>query len=190
MPSSPKISKQTIVETAFKILIRDGYGEVNIKNVAKELNCSTQPISWQFGGMDNLRKELLQYCIEYVNEKLSVDDENVEQIMESIVKTYIDLVYDAPYLYKYLYMDGSEENKMGELAKSMRKGNKSKLVDLLSEKYQISQEGAVRYLMNVEFYVHGIAAYVVSGFMNLSKENAIKMVCSACNAFIKAERED
>ncbi len=188
MPSAPKIQKEVILETAFQILIRDGYSEVNIKNVAKELNCSTQPISWQFGGMENFRKELLQYCISYVNDKFSAGEESVEKIIDRIVTTYIDLVYDTPNLYRYLYMDGTEANKLGELAKAMRQGSKGRITDLLAERYGISREAANRYLMNVEFYVHGIATYVVTGFVVMPKKNIEDMISAACKAFIVAEQ--
>ena len=183
MPSAPKIQKETILETAFKILIRDGYEEVNIKNVAKELDCSTQPISWQFGGMDNFRKELLQYCVTIIDAKFSIGKENAEQMVDSIVATYIDLVYDTPNLYKYLYMDGGMVNQMGDLTRTMRTGNKGEIIDLLAKELDISIEAAMHYLMNVEFYVHGIAAYVASGFISLSKEEAMNMICTAREAF-------
>ena len=48
MPSSPKIPKELILEYALKMLIRDGYAALNIKALAKEIGCSTQPISWHF----------------------------------------------------------------------------------------------------------------------------------------------
>ena len=188
MPSAPKIPKEIILKTAFQILIKDGYKEVNIKNVAKELNCSTQPISWQFGGMENFRKELLQYCISYVNDRFLTGDDDVERIVDRIVTTYIDLVYDMPNLYRYLYMDGTEENKMAELAKAMRQDNKDKITTLLSKRYCISCEAADRYLMNVKFYVHGIAAYVVTGFLDMPKKNVTEMVCAAGKAFLTAEQ--
>ena len=52
MPSSPKVQKETILETALAMLLRDGYASINIKTVAKELGCSTQPISRQFGSAE------------------------------------------------------------------------------------------------------------------------------------------
>lgn len=48
MPSSPKIQKERIVQAVLDILLEKGYAAVNIK----ALECSTQLISWQFGGMD------------------------------------------------------------------------------------------------------------------------------------------
>ena len=49
MPRSVQIIKEKILAAAMNILIRDGYSAVNIKSIAKELECSTQPIAWQFG---------------------------------------------------------------------------------------------------------------------------------------------
>ena len=55
MPSSPKIKKEDMLQAALELVARDGYAALNIKAVARELGCSTAPISWQFGGMDGLR---------------------------------------------------------------------------------------------------------------------------------------
>lgn len=70
MPSSPKIPKEKILQTALNLIIRDGYDAVNIKTVAKELGCSTQPVSWHFGNMEGFRKALAEYALNYANSKL------------------------------------------------------------------------------------------------------------------------
>ena len=49
MPSSPKIKKEDMLQAALKIVAKNGYAALNIIAVAKELGCSTAPISWQFG---------------------------------------------------------------------------------------------------------------------------------------------
>lgn len=46
MGSIARIPKDQILDAALKMLIRDGYDSINIKTLAKELGCSTQPISW------------------------------------------------------------------------------------------------------------------------------------------------
>ena len=71
MPSSPKIPKEVILENALHVLQRDGYENVNIKAVAKEIGCSTQPISWHFGNMDGLRRELSEYAHKVALEKIA-----------------------------------------------------------------------------------------------------------------------
>ena len=59
MPSSPRIKKEDMLQAALELVSRDGYAALNIKAVARELGCSTAPISWQFGGMDGLRRREL-----------------------------------------------------------------------------------------------------------------------------------
>ncbi|CDF07624.1 putative uncharacterized protein [Firmicutes bacterium CAG:95] len=63
MPSSPRIKKEDMLQAALELVSRDGYAALNIKAVARELGCSTAPISWQFGGMDGLgvKDHILDY---------------------------------------------------------------------------------------------------------------------------------
>ena len=62
MGRKTKISREMILETAYEILDESGSGAVAIKTIAARLECSTQPISWHFGSMTELRKELLFYA--------------------------------------------------------------------------------------------------------------------------------
>ena len=59
-----------ILDTALQLIISEGYKAVTIKRLAKELGCSTQPISWQFGGMDEFRLALADYAMEYAQQKM------------------------------------------------------------------------------------------------------------------------
>ena len=70
MPSSPKIPKETILQHALEMLIQDGYASINIKALAARIGCSTQPISWHFGNMENFRNALTEYALVYANKKM------------------------------------------------------------------------------------------------------------------------
>ena len=54
--------EEDILQTALEIVTQDGYAALNIKAVAKKLGCSTAPMSWQFGGMEGLRQELIPFA--------------------------------------------------------------------------------------------------------------------------------
>lgn len=189
MPSSPKILKEAILETAFTILLRDGYEEVNIKNIAKELNCSTQPISRQFGNMENFRKALFVYCVDYVNQRFALEEEAVEAVIENIAKRYIEIAYDTPKLYKYLYMGGQEGGYMQRVSKEMRRENHQKVLAGLVAKYNISQEAAERYLENINYYVHGMAAYVAVGQGKLTKQELMDRIHEVSDMFLAGEQK-
>lgn len=52
MPAKKQITKDMILDAALTILKQDGMQAVNIKALAKTLNCSTQPVYLSFKGID------------------------------------------------------------------------------------------------------------------------------------------
>ena len=58
MGRKAKIDKQMILEAAYELLDEGGIEAVAIKSIAAKLNCSTQPVSWHFGSMTELKKAL------------------------------------------------------------------------------------------------------------------------------------
>ena len=106
MPSSPKIKKEDMLKTALDIVMESGYSALNIKEVAKRLGCSTAPISWQFGGMDGLRTELIPFAEQYVEEEYYRRKEAVDELsaFELRGRGTIELALDKPMLFQFLYM--------------------------------------------------------------------------------------
>lgn len=189
MPSSPKIQKVEILKTAFDLLLREGYASINIKTVAKELGCSTQPISRQFGSMDGFRKELLTYCIEQLKTFFSMKGEHVSDIVSGIAEAYIGLAFDFPNLYKYLYMMEHEEEKMSRLLNSLRSDNYGKILDKLQLEYGMPEAYAKEYINNLNYYVHGIASYVAVGFVDMSKQEITGRVHRVSEALLRNWQE-
>lgn len=189
MPSSPKIQKETILKTAFDLLLREGYSVINIKTVAKELGCSTQPISRQFGSMESFRKELLAYCIEQLKTFFSVKGEHVSDIVSGIAKGYISLAFDFPNLYKYLYMMEHEEEKMSTLLNALRSDNYEKIVAMLQAEYEMPETYAKEYMNNLNYYVHGIASYTAVGYADVTKQESMDRVQRVSDALLKNWQE-
>ena len=105
MPSSPKIPKETILQHALEMLIQNGYASINIKALAKRIGCSTQPISWHFGNMENFRNALTEYALDYANKKMLSASEGMSAF-SNVGIGYIDIAFDEPNLFRYLYMSG------------------------------------------------------------------------------------
>lgn len=185
MPSSPKISKQLMIETAFQMLCREGYGAINIKTIAQEIGCSTQPISRQFGGMEGLRGELLDYCIGFLENFFRAEGDTAFDIIMDISMGYINLAFEYPHLYKYFYMSETEGERMSAIVQNLRVTNLEKLLERLKEEYGISVEAANRFVNNVTFYVHGIASYAAVGFGYYSKEKVAESIRKAAEGFLK-----
>ena len=58
---------EQILRTALEMLMEEGYESIRITTVAERLGCSTQPISWQFGGMEGFRAALAAEAVAYAS---------------------------------------------------------------------------------------------------------------------------
>ena len=102
MPPKTQIPKEMILKTGLDLVIREGYEVINIKRLAKEIGCSTQPISWSFGNMEAFREELFQYALNYMNSKMRPNGKNPAAALFSVGETYVNMAFDEPNLIRYL----------------------------------------------------------------------------------------
>lgn len=183
MSSSPKIPKELMLECALKILIRDGYAALNIKAVAKEIGCSTQPISWHFGNMDGFRNELTKYALAYANKKMLSNASNGMEFFSNIGTAYISLAFDEPNLFKYLYMTGESGYQAGGFDVLVNTGENAIMADQIADYLKIPRESVSRFIRNTMIYTHGLACFVASGVITSSKKEVIEMVNQAAHNF-------
>ena len=59
MARKKEIDKQRILDAAYKLAVRGGIESLTARNIAKAVNCSTQPIYLEFENMQDLRNQVL-----------------------------------------------------------------------------------------------------------------------------------
>ncbi|MCI8408625.1 MAG: TetR/AcrR family transcriptional regulator [Lachnospiraceae bacterium] len=176
MPRSVQITKEKILTAALDVLIRDGYSAVNIKSIAKELKCSTQPIAWQFGNMDNMREALTQEAVTYANQKMMPASANCIEAFWRIGYAYINLAFDTPHLFRFVYMGESNNYCRGGFDSILTDSGNSALLDRLCQYLNISREQTDMLFQRMIVYTHGIVSLVVAGVLNCTKEQVYSIV--------------
>lgn len=176
MPRSVQITKEKILAAAIDILIRDGYYAVNIKSIAKELKCSTQPIASQYGNMDNMREALTQEAVIYANQKMMPTSTNCIEAFWQIGYAYINLAFDTPNLFRFVYMGESKNYCRGGFNSILTDKGNAALIDKLYQYLNISREQADMLFQRMLVYTHGIVSLVVAGVLNCSKEQVYSIV--------------
>lgn len=187
MPSSPKIPKELILEHALKILIREGYSALNIKALAKEIGCSTQPISWHFGNMEGFRKALAEYALNYANNKMRPTAENAIAAFEQVGIAFIHIAVTEPNLFRFLYLEGYSGFPTDHFDAIVADKNNAELIKRISKNLAISEESAGRYLQNTIIYTYGIATLAATGIINATEEEMMQLVNRAADAFLVQE---
>lgn len=183
MPSSPKIPKETILKHALEMLIQNGYASINIKALAKRIGCSTQPISWHFGNMENFRNALTEYALGYANEKMLSASEGMSAF-SNVGIGYIDIAFDEPNLFRYLYMSGESGYHAGGFDIFTTADANSAMIEQIAKQLGISADKVNDFFRNTIIYTHGLACFVVSGLIKATKEELYAMVNQGAYGFM------
>ena len=176
MAPKVKISKERILETSLKMIIEEGYQAVTIKSVAKTLGCSTQPVSWHFGNMDNFREELLNTAVLYANKKMTSDYNDPLEALWHIGASYIDMAINEPNLFRFVYMGECGIYNRGEFSSMFTDKGNSALIDKLSIDKLIDKTLAGEFVQKLIIYTHGIASLLTAGVINADKKTALLML--------------
>lgn len=188
MGRKTQITKEIILETALEMLIREGYGAITIKTLATEIGCSTQPIVWHFENMNGFRKAFFDYCIHHAKDRFTVWNCSLDDLLTETARGYITIACIMPHLFRYVFVDNKEDCKASEVVHKLQLDNTEKIIDLLCAEKGLTQQQAASFLMNYEFYIHGIASYTASGFVKYPEEEIIAMANRAKDAFLAYEQ--
>lgn len=168
-----QIPKEKILDAALKVIIRDGYENMNIKTVANELNKSTQTISWTFGSMEKFREEVYEYALKYANKKMESNSNDPMEEYGKVGYIYINMAFDEPNLILYLRSDAKRLMNYGGFGKSFDSKKKNERIQAFSKMYNCSLESADKFILNMIIYTQGLVSMILlDNRLNIDKEGA------------------
>ena len=176
-----RITREMILEAAYEILDESGIGAVGIKAIASKLGCSTQPVSWVFGSMKELKKELFRYANARAYEALpeQMAGKNAIDAFFASGVCYISIACDHPNVFRFITVD----DPMDTIGEPVR-GNKSifsfqfdaDAANLLAEEYDVPPETIDNTVRDIVIYAHGLAVMMMHDSFRLPKEDVCQMV--------------
>lgn len=184
MARKTQITKEIILQVALHMLIRDGYSSINIKTLAKEIGCSTQPIVWHFDNMEGLRAALAEYAREYANAKMRPNGDNAVAAFEHVGKAFVEIAVKEPNLFRFLNLNekkGPGENGFGAIVANEKN---AEMVKSIADYLGIEEDKAGDYLQNTMIYAHGIATLVATDVIKATEEEMMTMINQAADAFL------
>ncbi len=179
MPAKKQITREMILNAALKLLKKQGFDAVNIKGLAKELKCSTQPVYLSFSGMEELREELIPLAVKEFETIMKSD--NKDGIVRLYEIEYIHFAKNEPNLFCFLFM---RANAFSEIKRAILPIIEQSVKELM-DKYNISYEQADYLHDNLWMHAHGIASMVATDFCDWDMEKVSHMLEQSRNAFIK-----
>ncbi len=181
MGRKTRITREMILEAAYELLDESGIGAVAIKSIALKLGCSTQPVSWHFGSMTELKKELFKYAAMKLYGPLDDAMRGKEAIEAFFIsgKHYLSCACDHPNVFRFVNVDDTTKT-VGEHIYSEKS-----IFDLqfdedafrmLTSQYDVSAEEIGKAVRDTVIYTHGLAVMMMFDSYRLPKDEAVRMM--------------
>lgn len=175
MPAKKQITRDMILSAALELLKGGGMGAVNVKPLARRLDCSTQPIYLSFDNMDALRRELSSLAALEFLQRLNRDGGETDLYGMA----YIRFAQEEKQLFRFLFM---RQDAYAELREALLPIMQSSISRLM-EQYQISYDEAHYFHDQLWVHTHGIAAMIATGFCDWNMDKVQKMLAE-CGRYL------
>ncbi len=180
-----------ILQAAYELLDESGLNGVNIKTIASRLGCSTQPVSWQFGSMRELRKELYKYASEMLYGPMEEEMKGkgaIDAFFASGVR-YISNACDHPNVFRFVNVDdpvstiGEQIHTDNSIFTEQFGGDAARM---LAAEYDAPPETIGEMVRDTVIYTHGLAVMMMFDNYRLPKEEACRMIYETGRKLAKA----
>ena len=175
------ISKEGLIDGAFRLVQEQGIGAMSAWNLAKFCGCSTQPIFRIYNTMDDLKADLMQKCFDsfsqYVLDFRSVSDKPFVNLGMS----YISYARKYPNLFAVIFvLDNGTDRNMYDLVNGGKHGFVTKEYKKLNG---MSQDAFMLLFMKVWIFIHGAACMVIKDDFDMTDADLVKLLEDTISAF-------
>lgn len=177
MPPSQKITREMILEAGFHLVDEDGFENLNARNIAKLLCCSTQPIFSQFPGMDDLKQSVHDYSCELF-ERDVMFNVDTDSFFQSSYTKLINLAREKRNIYKLIYLS---EYCLGNDFMKIRMNYESnlKIAKEFKQKYALEEKECNELVEKISLFIHGIATIIATTSADFNDEKIVFMIETA-----------
>lgn len=188
MPKKAKVQKENIIDAAFELIRENGIEKLTVRDIAKKLHCSIQPIFYQFNTMEELKKTLLEYTKNYFNEFLFdvKADSDLPRYKETGMN-YVRFAIEESNLFKFIFM-GNYDIKIEEMAYFNR--SYDEVANILRIQNDLSREIAKKFHQKMWLFTHGIASLLATHTVEFSDEEISNLLTEEFQAILSIVMKD
>lgn len=169
-----QVPKNKILETALQLLIREGNEAITIGRLAKELGCSTQPVSRTFGNMERFREEFAMYVLNYFNRKIHLGQDNPLIGFGAVGLRYLQIAFEEPNLIYFIRDNSQKFVSYGGLGAVFDGQKSTELKAALHTFLGISEERAAEFVQISITYTMGLASMIADNTIHICFEEAAR----------------
>lgn len=187
MPPKTKVTGEMIVEAAFQIARDEGYEKINARAVAEKLNCSTQPVLYQFSTIEALKLAAYQRADAFHTAYIMDVRGRYASPMLEIGLLYIQFAGKEPNLFRFLFQSNRFSNrKLSDLTDDVEL---EPILRTLALAINTDVSRAKEIFIGVFLLAHGLASMLANNAMQYDETQAIRLLQCALRGLIYSMEE-
>ncbi len=185
MPTTTKITKEMILNTAFEIAREKGFEKISNRELAKKMNCSIRPIYYQFKNVEELNKELYKKIERYFYEFLMDNMIKDVPLYKQIGINYIKFAIAENNLFKFLFMTETKDEPSAFIATD-EKGFEE-VVKAIKISTKLSDKDIKSFHIKMWIFAHGIATLSATKSVKFTDEQIQDLLSQEFQALMLLE---
>ena len=167
MPPKSQITRDMIVAAGLELVRSSGAEAVNVRRIAAELNCSTQPIMYQFSTVDELKAEIYSEADKLHSEYIMTADVATDDPMLAIGMRYIRFAAEEKHLFRFLFQTDKYANSGFEELVGIEE--LAPVFEVLQAEAEITEQQSREVFAALFLTVHGIASLLANNSMQYNE---------------------
>lgn len=180
-------SKELILEKAVSFIKQYGIEKLSVRELAKYIGCSTQPIFRYYQTMEEFKQDLKQQLrLDYENFINPMIDK--KNYLFTISYAYALYGKREPKIFHSLFLtDLAGTRTVKEVIETKRN---RPTIEAMINQYQISLEQAETLYRDIRFYTHGIASQLCCGSIHLTDDQLYHFIEHMIQIYYEQQKEE
>ncbi len=175
------ISKEGLIDGAFRLVQEQGIEALSARSLAKFCGCSTQPIFRIYNNMDELKADLMEKCFDFFSQYVANFRSVSDKPFVNLGMSYIGFAKNYPNLFAVIFvLDNGTDRNMYDLIN----GGKHGFVTNEYKKFNgMSQDAFSLLFMKVWIFLHGAACMVIKEDFDMTENDLVHLLEETIAAF-------
>ena len=168
MPAKEKVTKEMIIDAAFAVARKAGVENINARTVSERLNCSTQPVMYQFSTIKELKRAVYARADSYHSEYLMNLKSPQKGVMLGIGMNYIRFAIEEPHLFRFLFQ--SDYLSGATLLELIDADELTPVLSAMQKALNMSMEQTKKVFLTIFLFAHGYAGIIANNSVKYDEE--------------------
>ena len=190
MPPKARITKEMVIEAGLRIVRTEGAEALNVRWVASELGCSTQPVMYHYRTIEELKADVYAAADRIHSERLMSGIDTAAAPMLAIGLNYIGFAAEEKHLFRFLFQSDKFRNtSFGDMMNSEEPGF---MIAALEEAAGLTGAQAREVFGALFTCVHGIGSLIANNSLEYDSETFARLLTvtfMGAVGFIKGEEK-